>query len=169
MWDAGYTKCFCPIVIRGTLGEKSITISTAKFLPPDRARDLEAGQARAPLGAHRKNRTPARFRTGFCKRGVAAARGADDRYGRRLLHEGRDRPQQQRIHAVEEKDDFRDRTAESARLRPAQRTAVSFRTHDRDASRVAVFLEGRVPHSRQTAKAGDWLPVVLRAFRLVPA
>ena len=56
-WDQGYTKCTCPIVIRGTLAGKPLTISTAKYLPPDRSRDLAAartlailwGQAGAPV------------------------------------------------------------------------------------------------------------------------
>ncbi len=49
MWDAGYTKCRCPIVIRGTLAGKHITVSTAKYLPPERSRSLEAAQELALL------------------------------------------------------------------------------------------------------------------------
>jgi integrase/recombinase XerD len=48
-WDQGYTKCVCPIVIRGTLTGKPLTVSTAKFLPPDKARDLEAARNLAIL------------------------------------------------------------------------------------------------------------------------
>ena len=43
MWDKGYTKCTCPVTIRGTLNGKHLTLSTCKFLPPDKARDMEAG------------------------------------------------------------------------------------------------------------------------------
>lgn len=49
MWDPGFTKCGCPIVIRGTLAGKAITKSTAKYLPPDKARDLEAARDLALL------------------------------------------------------------------------------------------------------------------------
>lgn len=48
-WDQGYTKCTCPIVIRGTLAEKHITVSTAKYLPPEKARDLQAARDLAIL------------------------------------------------------------------------------------------------------------------------
>ena len=34
----------CPILIIGTLNEKRVRLSTAKFLPPDEARDLEAAR-----------------------------------------------------------------------------------------------------------------------------
>ena len=46
-WDPGYTKCTCPIVIRGTLNGRHITISTAKHLPPEKARDLELARGLA--------------------------------------------------------------------------------------------------------------------------
>jgi hypothetical protein len=49
MWDKGYTKCACPIMIRGTLNRKFLTLSTWKFLPPDKARDLEAARNLALL------------------------------------------------------------------------------------------------------------------------
>jgi integrase/recombinase XerD len=49
MWDAGYTKCGCPIVIRGTLAGKHITISTAKYLPSHLARNFEAARDLALL------------------------------------------------------------------------------------------------------------------------
>ena len=39
----------CPILITGTLNEKRIRLSTAKFLPPDKARDLEAARDLAIL------------------------------------------------------------------------------------------------------------------------
>jgi integrase len=48
-WDPGYTKCACPIVIRGTLAEKHITVSTAKYLPPEKSRDLQAARDLAIL------------------------------------------------------------------------------------------------------------------------
>jgi integrase/recombinase XerD len=48
-WDQGYSKCGCPVVIRGTLSGKHITLSTAKYLPPEKARDLEAGRNLAIL------------------------------------------------------------------------------------------------------------------------
>src|ERR1035441_10873767 len=48
-WEQGYTKCTCPIVIRGTLAGKPLTISTAKYLPPDKSRDLEAARTLAIL------------------------------------------------------------------------------------------------------------------------
>ena len=49
MWDSGYVKCGCPIVIRGTLAGKHITVSTAKFLPPHLTRNLEAARDLALL------------------------------------------------------------------------------------------------------------------------
>ena len=49
MWDKGYTKCTCPVMIRGTLNGKHLTLSTRKFLPPDKARDLEASRDLALL------------------------------------------------------------------------------------------------------------------------
>src|ERR1035438_1908753 len=49
MWDKGYTKCTCPITICGTLNGKFLTVSTWKFLPPDKARDLEAARDLALL------------------------------------------------------------------------------------------------------------------------
>lgn len=48
-WDQGYTKCKCPISIRGTLAGKAITISTAKYLPPEKAREMEAARDLAIL------------------------------------------------------------------------------------------------------------------------
>lgn len=39
----------CPILISGTLNEKRIRLSTSKFLPPDKARDLEAARDLALL------------------------------------------------------------------------------------------------------------------------
>ena len=44
MFDKGYTKCSCPIVIRGTLKGKFVSLSTARYLPPDHARSLEAAR-----------------------------------------------------------------------------------------------------------------------------
>ena len=52
-WDQGYTKCTCPIVIRGTLAGKPVTISTAKYLPPEKSRDLEAARSLAILWEQR--------------------------------------------------------------------------------------------------------------------
>jgi len=49
MWDKGYTKCTCPVMLRGTLGGKHLTLSTWKFLPPDKARDMEAARDLALL------------------------------------------------------------------------------------------------------------------------
>src|SRR5215472_17240080 len=43
------TKCKCPIVIRGMLNDRRVSLSTAKFLPPDKARDLEAARDLALL------------------------------------------------------------------------------------------------------------------------
>src|ERR1700722_1912260 len=37
----------CPILIRGTLNGSRVQLSTAKFLPPEQARDLEAARALA--------------------------------------------------------------------------------------------------------------------------
>ncbi len=42
-WDLS-TRCTCPIVIRGTLLGNFVSLSTAKYLPPDKARDLEAAR-----------------------------------------------------------------------------------------------------------------------------
>src|SRR5579862_2512036 len=47
-WDLS-TRCTCPIVIRGTLLGNFISLSTAKYLPPDKARDLEAARDLALL------------------------------------------------------------------------------------------------------------------------
>lgn len=46
MWDAR-TNCKCAITIRGTLNGHRINLSTAKYLRPDRANDLDAAQALA--------------------------------------------------------------------------------------------------------------------------
>ena len=48
MWDK-YTKCSCPITIRGTLAGHQISISTAKYLPPSESRNLEAARDLALL------------------------------------------------------------------------------------------------------------------------
>src|SRR5262252_8459944 len=40
MYDQGYTKCHCPVLIRGTLAGKRITLSAARFLRPPADRDL---------------------------------------------------------------------------------------------------------------------------------
>jgi hypothetical protein len=48
-WHQGYTKCACPIVIRGTLGGKPISLSTARYLPPQESRNLEAARNLAIL------------------------------------------------------------------------------------------------------------------------
>lgn len=44
MFDKGHTRRACPVVICGTLNGRFISLSTAKFLPPDKARDLEAAR-----------------------------------------------------------------------------------------------------------------------------
>jgi integrase len=50
MWDAGYTRCSCPVVIRGTLPSgKFISLSTRAYLPRERARDMEAARDLALL------------------------------------------------------------------------------------------------------------------------
>lgn len=43
-WDAGYTKCSCPIVIRGVLAGKPVSVSTAKYLPKAKRRNFEAAR-----------------------------------------------------------------------------------------------------------------------------
>ncbi len=48
-WDAGYTKCRCPLVIRGTLNGKPISVSTKRYLPREQQRDLEAARTLAQL------------------------------------------------------------------------------------------------------------------------
>src|SRR5580698_9303629 len=48
-WHQGYTKCACPIVIRGTLGGKHISLSTARYLPPHESRKLESARNLAIL------------------------------------------------------------------------------------------------------------------------
>jgi integrase len=48
-WDQGYQRCTCPIAIRGTLAGRHVTISTAKYLPPELARDLESARNLAIL------------------------------------------------------------------------------------------------------------------------
>jgi hypothetical protein len=49
MWDQVSTKCKCPIVIRGMLNGRRVSLSTAKFLPANKARDLEAARDLAIL------------------------------------------------------------------------------------------------------------------------
>lgn len=49
MWDAGYTKCSCPVMILGTLGRKRIRLAAAKFLPAAEARNLDCANALARL------------------------------------------------------------------------------------------------------------------------
>src|SRR4051812_42291787 len=39
----------CPVLIIGTLNGSRVRLSTSKYLPPDRARDLEAGRDLAIL------------------------------------------------------------------------------------------------------------------------
>jgi hypothetical protein len=48
-WHQGYTKCACPLVIRGTLAGKPISLSTARHLPPEESRNLEAARNLAIL------------------------------------------------------------------------------------------------------------------------
>jgi integrase len=48
MWDK-YMKCACPIAIRGTLAGRQISVSTARFLAPDKARDPETARDLAIL------------------------------------------------------------------------------------------------------------------------
>jgi integrase len=43
MWDK-YMRCSCPLAIRGTLSGRQISLSTAKFLPPDQARNPQAAR-----------------------------------------------------------------------------------------------------------------------------
>ena len=49
MWDQSWFRCTCPVVIRGTLAGKRISLSTAKFLPPEKERNLEAARDLALL------------------------------------------------------------------------------------------------------------------------
>lgn len=44
MWDQNYNRCTCSVVIRGTLNGKQISVATTKYLPPDKARNLEAAR-----------------------------------------------------------------------------------------------------------------------------
>lgn len=48
MWDK-YIKCSCTICIRGTLAGRQISLATTKFLPPEKAGDLEAARSLAIL------------------------------------------------------------------------------------------------------------------------
>jgi integrase len=48
MWDK-YMRCSCPLSIRGALSGRQISLSTAKYLPPDRARDPQAARDLAML------------------------------------------------------------------------------------------------------------------------
>jgi integrase len=48
-WDQGYTRCGCPVWIRGTLRRKRVTVSAAKYLPEPDCRDLERGRDLAVL------------------------------------------------------------------------------------------------------------------------
>jgi integrase/recombinase XerD len=48
MWD-DYTRCNCPLLIRGTLNRKRILLATSKFLPRESARSLDAARDLALL------------------------------------------------------------------------------------------------------------------------
>jgi len=48
-WDQGYTRCTCPVWIRGTLHGKRVTVSASKYLPEPDCRDLERGRDLAVL------------------------------------------------------------------------------------------------------------------------
>ena len=48
-WDQGYTRCGCPVWIRGTLNGKRVTVSASKYLPEPDCRDLERGRELALL------------------------------------------------------------------------------------------------------------------------
>ena len=48
-WDQGYTRCGCPVWIRGTLKGKRVTVSASKYLPEPECRDLERGRDLAVL------------------------------------------------------------------------------------------------------------------------
>jgi integrase/recombinase XerD len=48
-WDQGYTRCGCPVWIRGTLKRKRVTVSASKYLPEPDCRDLERGRDLAVL------------------------------------------------------------------------------------------------------------------------
>jgi len=48
-WDQGYTRCGCPVWIRGTLKGKRVTVSASKYLPEPDCRDLERGRDLAVL------------------------------------------------------------------------------------------------------------------------
>ena len=48
-WDQGYTKCVCPVWIRGTLRGRRITKPASKFLPEPDCRDLQRGRELALL------------------------------------------------------------------------------------------------------------------------
>ena len=48
-WDQGYTRCSCPVWIRGTLNGKRVTVSASKYLPEPDCRDLERGRDLAVL------------------------------------------------------------------------------------------------------------------------
>ena len=49
MYDLGYTKCKCPVVIRGTLNGKRIMQATSKFLRAPMDRDLDAASKLAQV------------------------------------------------------------------------------------------------------------------------
>src|ERR1035437_3089177 len=48
-WDQGYTRCGCPVWIRGTLRGTRGTVSASKYLPETDFRDLERGRDLAVL------------------------------------------------------------------------------------------------------------------------
>jgi integrase/recombinase XerD len=48
-WDQGYTKCTCPVWIRGTLNGKRVTQPASKYLPEPDCRDIEGGRELALL------------------------------------------------------------------------------------------------------------------------
>jgi integrase/recombinase XerD len=48
-YDQGYTRCGCPVWIRGTLKGKRVTVSASKYLPEPECRDMESGRGLALL------------------------------------------------------------------------------------------------------------------------
>lgn len=48
-WDQGYTRCGCPVMIRGTLRGKRVTAAASKYLPEPDCRDLARGRELALL------------------------------------------------------------------------------------------------------------------------
>ena len=111
-WDQGYVKCKCPVLVIGTLNGRRIRLSTTKFLPPDKARDMEAGRNLAVLWE--RNGVPTRPEE-YAPTKPAAPEPKEPPRTNRYIRDRRvpcrcKRPRQFRSHALQEEDHIREAT-----------------------------------------------------------